>query len=234
MLPPPFEGRRREIHQVVDAGELLLDDLVTVRSTVSALAPGYVALMDTCGGAMSGYASAGRPRMAKHTTERDDDGDDPREYRAVDEKLRHAVRPAGTVANQRWRERRLRPPALARRSCGAVAFTGFALTGMPGPIFCRPETMTWSPSASPLEITQSLPTADVVTTRFCATMPSAPATSTYGPWPSRCTASCGTRNPLFSVPAVAAPSRTCPAAACGPGFGTLPRNATAPVVGFTL
>ncbi len=27
---------------------------VTVRSTVSALAPGYIALMDTCGGAMSG------------------------------------------------------------------------------------------------------------------------------------------------------------------------------------
>ena len=94
--------------------------------------------------------------------------------------------------------------------------------------------MTWSPSARPLEITQSLSTADAVTTRFCAIMPSAPATSTYGPWPSRCTASCGTRNPLFSVPTDNRTFTYMPGSSTRPGLATRPRNATAPVVEFTL
>ncbi len=38
---------------------------VTVRSMVSALAPGYTALIATWGGAISGYAAAGRRVMAR-------------------------------------------------------------------------------------------------------------------------------------------------------------------------
>ena len=50
---------------MVQTVHLLLDDRVTVPSTVCADAPGYVALTRIDGGAIEGYCSIGNPKMLR-------------------------------------------------------------------------------------------------------------------------------------------------------------------------
>ena len=139
--------------------------------------------------------AAGRRKICQQATDGDQDRDQPGEYRAIDEELRHrrvlliSAAPGDGAAAGSW------PGAFG---CGACAATAFA--GAPGCTFCRPETMTWSPSAMPPVITQRFSRAlrDLhallrdVARRIRGTI-------TYGPTPSRSTASCGTRMPLVEL-----------------------------------
>ena len=121
----PFDvARRRDVAQVVEAVHLLLDDLGDrVLDASSPTRRGRSALMVIDGGAMLGYCAIGsvidRDRAGQH----DDDRDDPREDRPVDEEARHAV--SGGCA-----------PCLLSSGCGALARSlrceGNWLTGMPG------------------------------------------------------------------------------------------------------
>ena len=88
MLPPPFERRRREIHQVVDAGELLLDDLDD-RALDGVRVGAGIRGVDRHLRRRDVRIGLGRQRAdGEHAAQRDEDRDHPREYRAVDEELR--------------------------------------------------------------------------------------------------------------------------------------------------
>src|SRR5689334_4043658 len=67
---------------------------------------------------------------------------------------------------------------LSAFAAGASGCHGVALAGAPGFTFITPETMIWSPSVRPSVTIQSDPRNVSALTRFCATLPSAPTTST--------------------------------------------------------
>src|SRR5439155_14804743 len=111
----------------------------------------------------------------------DDDGQDRREDRTVDEKVGDH-RPPFTLVSIGV------PPEAAPVS---AAGTGF--TGAPGAILWRPSTTTRSPARSPSSMSHWLPCQLVAWTLRTSTLSPSPTTSTTEPLGPCCTARCGTR-----------------------------------------
>ena len=130
MLPPLFEDDDEKYIRLSMPVSCCSMTWMTVRSTTSALAPGYVALMETCGGATSGYASAGSPRMAKTPPRvmtmaitHANTGRSMKNCGMLESALRVLLLTSGggscAFGSRRWR----------RRSCGAVRLYRLRLDG---------------------------------------------------------------------------------------------------------
>src|SRR5262245_46956441 len=123
---------------------------VTVSCTVWAEAPGYMALMEICGGAIGGYWETGRVLTARRPASM----------------IMMAITQAkiGRLMKKRGMERLLYFLAtagwVAAAAAGAAGLLSkvAALTTVPGRAFCIPSRMTRSPAFSPSLTSQLSPT----------------------------------------------------------------------------
>ena len=90
VAPATRFARGRQVDQAIEAFHVLLDDLGDRVFDHLGRSTRVVALMLTEGGAMFGYIEIGSCVIASAAKQHDDDRDDPREDRPVDEKTCHA------------------------------------------------------------------------------------------------------------------------------------------------
>ena len=216
---------RLDVAQVVDAVELLLDDLrdgVFERLGRSA----GISRDDADGRRREARELRdGQARDRERAREHDEDGDDPREDGPVDEESGHRRFPFEWPDSVRGGGRRRR----RRRAAGAT------LTGAPGRIRWRLSTMTWSPGFNPAETSHWLPTARGVWSTRSSAVPFAPTTIVVGsPFELRVTASCGTRMASGELPSSSRARTNKPGSRSPRGFGKIARTVTEFVVAFTV
>src|SRR6202012_3617413 len=128
----------------------------------------------------------------QRTRDRNDEGDYDRKTGTIDEDGGdHGVEPAGFVP--------IVPPSLGGLPSSAEGFmlawssalAGPGATAWPGRTFCRPSTMTLSPSESPV-VTAAIVAVDCPSLiRRCSALLSGPSTKTYSPCWSDSTAERG-------------------------------------------
>src|SRR5258708_3797252 len=210
------------VDQVIDAAHLLLDHLHD--HVVDGVGRGArVGRADLYRGRCNrGILVDGQLRDGERARQHDDERDDDREDRPVDEELRHAQFAAtGEGGNA--------------TGAGAALATSTARTVAPGCTFCMPATITFSPSLSPPSTTQSVPEVRLAWIARSDTLLSAPTTSVVAlPPASRVTPTCGTSTTLSFTPSSMRARTNIPGSSTNFGLGNNARTVTVPVPGSTV